>query len=160
MLGVSPHADAAVVRAAYRVLSQIHHPDKAPADRKEVATRRMAEINEAYETLGDADLRRAYDDLRGASHGGTERPPQPPRARSTAAAFSRTAFWAVMATSVPVALAFSFERKTPLRIFWEFMSSGFVSPSSYEFHWGIFLFLMFIGWATARTAAHRVPARS
>ena len=38
------------MKKAYRSLSKQHHPDKNP-ERVEEAEQRMAEINEAYETL-------------------------------------------------------------------------------------------------------------
>lgn len=59
-LGVLPEAEAIVVTAAYRALAQRYHPDKSPGDPLE-AHRRMAEINEAYRVLGDANLRAEYD---------------------------------------------------------------------------------------------------
>ena len=43
-------ADASEVKKAYRSLSKQHHPDKNPHAVEE-SEKRMAEINEAYETL-------------------------------------------------------------------------------------------------------------
>jgi DnaJ-class molecular chaperone len=58
-LEVSPRASAAVVRAAFRCLAQLHHPDKCAAT---VATdQTMADINRAYAVLSDAVKREAYD---------------------------------------------------------------------------------------------------
>ncbi|HLZ72836.1 MAG TPA: J domain-containing protein [Dehalococcoidia bacterium] len=58
ILQVSPRADAEVIEAAYRVLARRLHPDRnaSPA-----ATAAMARLNAAWETLGDALSRDAYD---------------------------------------------------------------------------------------------------
>ncbi len=58
MLQVDPEADADVIAAAYRRLSLKYHPD---TNRAADATRRMQEINEAYEVLKDAARRARYD---------------------------------------------------------------------------------------------------
>lgn len=54
VLGVEPGASAATIKAAWRRLAREHHPDLAadPAAARR-ATRRMAEINAAYEALRD-----------------------------------------------------------------------------------------------------------
>jgi curved DNA-binding protein CbpA len=62
-LGLTPSADAVVIRAAYKALAQRYHPDKSGADRKQ-ASARMAEINEAYGVLSDDAKRAEYDKLR------------------------------------------------------------------------------------------------
>jgi curved DNA-binding protein CbpA len=59
-LGVLPSAEDIVVRAAYKALAQRYHPDRNPGVIAE-ATRRMAEINEAFEILSDATKRKEYD---------------------------------------------------------------------------------------------------
>jgi curved DNA-binding protein CbpA len=53
VLGVEPGASAAAIKAAWRRLAREHHPDVASSDPAAVrrVTRRMAEINAAYETL-------------------------------------------------------------------------------------------------------------
>jgi DnaJ-class molecular chaperone len=61
VLGVAPTAEPCVIRAAYRALCQEHHPDKAPEAKRAAATARLAEINDAYAVLGDAQKRKAYD---------------------------------------------------------------------------------------------------
>lgn len=60
-LGVLDNAEDIVIRAAYKALAQRYHPDKWTGDPAE-ATRRMAEINEAYGVLSDPAKRRAYDE--------------------------------------------------------------------------------------------------
>ena len=59
-LQIARTASDAVVRAAYRGLSQQHHPDKNPNDRTN-AERRMKVINEAYVVLSDPEKRREHD---------------------------------------------------------------------------------------------------
>lgn len=58
VLQVSSSADEDVIRAAYRALARRWHPDHStdPA-----AGARMAEINAAWEVLGDPALRAAHD---------------------------------------------------------------------------------------------------
>ena len=59
-LGVAPHASHDEIRRAYRAQAQRHHPDANPtAGAGARAT--MAEINAAWEILGDPERRRAYD---------------------------------------------------------------------------------------------------
>jgi curved DNA-binding protein CbpA len=63
ILGVLPSADMVVIRAAFRALAQKYHPDKWAGDPSE-ATRRMRELNEAYEVLSDERRRERYDSQR------------------------------------------------------------------------------------------------
>lgn len=63
ILGVLDDADEVVIRAAYKALAQRYHPDKWSGDKAE-ASKRMAEINEAYDVLSNAAKRKAYDDSR------------------------------------------------------------------------------------------------
>src|SRR4051812_22196514 len=57
VLGVARGADPKSVKAAWRRLAREHHPDLTGDDpgASRVATRRMAEINDAYEALRRAD---------------------------------------------------------------------------------------------------------
>ena len=56
MLGVPRDASAATIKAAWRKLAREHHPDLADdSAAAEAATRRMAEINRAYDQLRTAD---------------------------------------------------------------------------------------------------------
>ena len=66
VLGVLPSCEDIVIRAAYRVLAQRYHPDRWEGS-KEEATKRMADINDAYAVLSDAGKRRQYDKERAAS---------------------------------------------------------------------------------------------
>lgn len=58
VLDVSRTATLIEIRAAYRRLAREHHPDANPSAEAEA---RMRAINEAWETLRDADRRAAYD---------------------------------------------------------------------------------------------------
>lgn len=64
-LGVSPSASQTEVRAAYLRVMRASHPDHARDDPGAADQARRA--NAAYEVLGDAAARAAYDRLR-ASH--------------------------------------------------------------------------------------------
>lgn len=60
-LQVTRNADAEVIERAYKALSLKHHPDRAQAEERAAATRRMQGINEAYAVLRDPVRRRSYD---------------------------------------------------------------------------------------------------
>jgi DnaJ-class molecular chaperone len=59
VLGVKKTADAAAIKSAYRKLAKKLHPDANKNDPK--AAQRFAEINSAYEILGEDDKRKAFD---------------------------------------------------------------------------------------------------
>ncbi len=58
ILQVDPAAETEVIAAAYKRLAQKYHPDINPSPD---ATRRMQEINAAYEVLSHPDRRSLYD---------------------------------------------------------------------------------------------------
>jgi curved DNA-binding protein CbpA len=58
VLMLRPEADRELITTVYRHLAKRYHPDRD--DSPEAATR-MAELNEAYATLGDPAKRAAYD---------------------------------------------------------------------------------------------------
>ena len=58
VLMVRPDAHEAVIRAAYRALASLYHPD---SDDARGATARMAELNDAYATIRTADRRAVHD---------------------------------------------------------------------------------------------------
>lgn len=62
-LGLSRKASDEEVKRAYRLLARQHHPDLHPAKDKDVHTRRMQEVNEAYAVLGSKENRAKYDQL-------------------------------------------------------------------------------------------------
>ncbi len=78
ILGVGKSASQDDVKKAYRKLARRYHPD---VSKEPEADTRMAEVNEAYAVLGDAEKRAAYDTVgaqawaRGARSGDDVRPP-------------------------------------------------------------------------------------
>ncbi len=102
VLGVAPDASAATIKAAWRRLAREHHPDLAvDALERRSATRRMAEINAAYNELrgaagplpgrarhGAADGRDAASGRHpGGEHAAPSGPPPPPKTRPVTARF-------------------------------------------------------------------------
>ena len=61
MLGVSRDASHDRIKAAHRALVRRHHPDLAPPEERDAATRRVQQINVAYGLLRDEAARSAYD---------------------------------------------------------------------------------------------------
>ncbi|HMN20852.1 MAG TPA: DnaJ C-terminal domain-containing protein [Ottowia sp.] len=78
ILGVDKGASADAIKKAYRKLARKYHPD---VSKESDAEKRMAEVNEAYAVLGDAEKRAAYDTVgaqawaAGARSGDDVRPP-------------------------------------------------------------------------------------
>ena len=60
ILGVAKDATQDEIKSAYRKLAMKWHPDRNP-DNLEEAKNKFAEINEAYETLGNPEKREQYD---------------------------------------------------------------------------------------------------
>ena len=58
VLFVTPSADGELISMVYRHLAKRYHPDRDPSP---AAAARMAELNEAYATLRDAQKRARYD---------------------------------------------------------------------------------------------------
>jgi len=56
ILQVHPQAHETVIRAAYRALARLYHPDG-----NERNDRRMSDLNRAYDLIRDPELRRHYD---------------------------------------------------------------------------------------------------
>ena len=72
-LGVDRGAAADDIKKAYRKMVRKYHPD---VSKHEDADAKTKEINEAYEVLGDAEKRAAYDALGRGHHAGEQfRPP-------------------------------------------------------------------------------------
>lgn len=59
VLGVPRDADEKTLKSAYRKLAMQYHPDRNPDDA--AAEAQFKEVNEAYDTLKDAQKRAAYD---------------------------------------------------------------------------------------------------
>ena len=62
VLGVPASASLDEIKKQYRKLAAKHHPDKNPNDPKAADT--FKAISEAYQTLGDAEKRKQYDQMR------------------------------------------------------------------------------------------------
>lgn len=72
-LGVDRNASAEDIKKAYRKLVRKYHPD---VSKHKDADAKTKEINEAYEVLGNAEKRAAYDGLGRGYHAGEQfRPP-------------------------------------------------------------------------------------
>lgn len=61
VLGVKKDASAADIKKAFRKLAKKYHPDATGGD--QAAEQKFIEINEAYDTLGDAKKRKEYDEM-------------------------------------------------------------------------------------------------
>ncbi len=59
VLGVKRDASEAEIKSAFRKLAKKHHPDRNKDDPK--AQERFAEVNTAYEIVGDKDKRKQFD---------------------------------------------------------------------------------------------------
>jgi len=84
ILDVSPDADARSIRAAYRTLARRCHPDLTGDPQ---AARHMAELNAAFEVLGNLGRRAAYDQVRrqAARSAGVDRRERAARSETRAA---------------------------------------------------------------------------
>ena len=68
VLGVDRTATAEEIRKAYRSLARKYHPD---VNKAEDASTKFNEVQEAYDTLCDAEKRRSYDQFGAAGVGGS-----------------------------------------------------------------------------------------
>ena len=66
LLGVDRSATADEIRKAYRKLARKYHPD---VNKSDDATTKFAEVQEAYDTLSDAEKRKMYDQYGSAGPG-------------------------------------------------------------------------------------------
>lgn len=73
-LGVEKSASADDIKKAYRKLVRKYHPD---VSKHKDADSKTKEINEAYDVLGDAEKRAAYDELGSGRRAGQEFQPPP-----------------------------------------------------------------------------------
>lgn len=86
LLGVSPSADPEAIKAAYRNLTKVAHPDRGGNEAL------FTMINEAYRTLSDTTRRSEYDRSLVTAPPPRSAPTPPPRA--TAPPTSRASAWA------------------------------------------------------------------
>ncbi|KAI9892645.1 MAG: hypothetical protein M1814_001338 [Vezdaea aestivalis] len=63
VLEISRDSDERTIKRAWRRMTKIHHPDKAHHQgvAKEVAQKKMAAVNEAYEVLSNPELKARFD---------------------------------------------------------------------------------------------------
>lgn len=66
ILGLTPDAEDAVIKAAYRALCKKYHPDRYDGD-KSFATDLMKKINNAYEILSNPQKKKEFDEKWGQS---------------------------------------------------------------------------------------------
>ena len=97
-LKVTPDAPIEVIRAAYKALSQKHHPDRNPGC--EQSLRNMRIINEAYEVLSNP-LTRASHDQWLAEHSSAKAKSPPKRQHQTAPASHTLAAGSVRIRDLP-----------------------------------------------------------
>lgn len=81
VLEVPPNATDEEIRAQYREVAKLLHPDRNPGN--EEAQRLFAEVTAAYNVLSDKDKRAAYDAARAGQRPRAEAKPQAPRAPQT-----------------------------------------------------------------------------
>ena len=85
VLGVSRNASADEIKTAYRKLARKFHPDLNPGDK--AAEERFKELQEAYDTLSDAEDRKLFDkygeNWKAVKQGGGVPPPGWEGARTT-----------------------------------------------------------------------------
>lgn len=62
ILEVSEKASKEVIEKTYKVLAKKYHPDLQTPENKELAEKKMKEINEAYDILSDEIKRKEYDE--------------------------------------------------------------------------------------------------
>lgn len=84
ILGINPDADLKKIKTAYREQAKKHHPDVTETDRN---SDKFLELQEAYQTLSNAESRRRYDRKLDAGRPSepdeTPRRPEPQRYRQT-----------------------------------------------------------------------------
>ncbi|XP_057453316.1 chaperone protein dnaJ 11, chloroplastic-like [Lotus japonicus] len=61
ILGIAAAASDQEIKAAYRRLARVRHPDVAAVDRKDSSTNEFMKIHAAYSTLSDPEKRASYD---------------------------------------------------------------------------------------------------
>ena len=147
-LGVARDAEAIVIRAAYKALSQRYHPDKCPPVERAAAHRRMSDINEAFDVLGDPLLRRSYDEQQSCM------PPKQQQASGSSTRMTgvaraeiirRLAPIGIVVGTVLLAMLVAVEKKPWWEMTWEFVTSGLERPSAYTVNWLTLIVVVSVG---------------
>ncbi|HEX8492301.1 MAG TPA: DnaJ domain-containing protein [Pyrinomonadaceae bacterium] len=94
LLGLKPGASAQEIKAAYRDLAKVWHPDRFAHDARlqEKAQNKLKEINEAYEALTTANFSRSTTRPRSSADESTMEHAAPPRSQQTSGKY----LWPVM----------------------------------------------------------------
>lgn len=157
-LGIAKDAEAIVIRAAFKALSQRYHPDKCPPVERVAAHRRMSEINRAFDVLSDPALRRSYDDQQSCRPSNQE--PEsgsssPVTGLARAAIVRRLAPIGIVAGTGLLAMLVAVEKKPWWELTWQFVTSGLQQPSSYAVNWQMLIVIVCVGlrlaWVVRRT---------
>lgn len=156
VLGVAPHADQRVIRAAFKALAQVNHPDRVSEDDRDEADARMQEINEAFNVLSDPARRKHYDEQLQSPQ--KKAPvPQPVGYPPPYGSEPGTSLWTlckkgiVLGVALLMSMVFAFEKKSIFERGWDFLSSGFSDSSTYAINWPLFLLIMGAGiWLSTR----------
>lgn len=154
VLGVSREAEDVVIRAAYKALAQLHHPDKMPMHERERAHERMAALNEAFGVLGDPARRREYD-ARWQPHGEGSETAEGGEQRAQVSGVGRLAQAGIICASVLLACLVAVDEKSWWQWGWDFLASGFSDNSHYVVDWPTLLWLVALGCEAARRAGRR-----
>lgn len=91
VLEVPRNATLEVIKAAYRRLCKLFHPDKNPGNA--AAEARMKDINGAWEVLGDDEKRKFYDAAWGREAEAARQRTNAEQQQSGAAAWTNHAEW-------------------------------------------------------------------
>ena len=157
-LGVATDAEAIVIRAAYKALSQRYHPDKCPPVERVAAHRRMSEINRAFDVLSDPALRRAYDEQQScgpSKQQSTSGSSPPMTGLAGAAIIRRLAPIGIVLGTVLLAMLVAVEKKPWWELTWQFVTGGLQEPSSYAVNWPMLIVIVCVGlrlaWVVRRT---------
>ncbi len=108
ILGVPQNATPEQIRAAFRHMARINHPD---INTSPDAAERFREVNEAYEVLADPEKRKAYDYFTNVTGHSTETVTPPPYVTPPAAAPVASPPYVAPSGSVPFPTAAAVKRR-------------------------------------------------
>lgn len=157
-LGLSVAADAVVIKAAYRALSQRYHPDKCPPTERDSAHRRMAEINTAFQVLGDPASKSRYDDQLAQDSAPARQAGETAGAATTLrqGIGHQGARTAILFVTTVIAFACGVDVKPWWQWTWELLAAGFDPPVRYVLHWPLIAVTLSVGvWLASRVG--RLP---